>query len=97
VNYLTTGALGEAFTEARFGSTNASALVDTAVGWVVKDPLTIPHEIGHLLTNWRGHYEDNFPNDGAERKVPNMMHDGTSETDTVEATKRLWLNQQDDI
>jgi hypothetical protein len=60
---------------------------------------TLAHEIGHLLTR-KGHYGasrfsiDYKGNAPAHLSDYNLMREGTSQTDTVGASKRLYLSQE---
>lgn len=100
INKMSDDNRGEAFAEEWLrGNAGVIDLVDTVIiSWERKTPFTIPHEIGHVLLNWGSppHYEDRFPAADAGAAYSNLMRGGTSEQDTVIATKRLRANQQTD-
>ena len=68
------------------------------VGRALGRPFTVSHEIGHLLTN-AGHFDDYPPGNSATsaKKEQNLMRAGTSETNTITASKRFQQFQQEAI
>lgn len=99
VNYLSNGSRCEAFPEEWLRGVENQSVVDlmdtVIVSWRDKRPFTIPHEIGHMLLNWKNHYEDEFPAALPEWVDTNLMRGGgTSATDAVMASKRLRQVQQ---
>ena len=96
VGRLTSGNRGEALPEVDFGGRKdvACAFVNGSLQGTA--PYSPAHEAGHILTNKSvaingGHF--NAPTDPAGNKLrnnQNLMRDGTSSTEGVRSSKRLW-------